>query len=221
MTSPDGMFTRVSGVIRYLAIAGLSRDQQPAVRHLEGRFTTLSFPGAKHVSEALKNRDYRETYHHLRKRRAYTVAMLDHALIQIMYRFRGSALASHRLAFFAAPNMEEFQNAPKWYLHDNHFVDVQARTSAPVLVRFDFDADEQRHRPVVHPKSHMTLGRYEGCRIPVSAPLSPEIFMDFILRNFYDTADKAYSNKLHRSSERLGQTIDVSEQRLTHIAIPI
>ena len=31
--------------------------------------------------------------------------------------------------------------------------------------------------------------------------------LDFTLRNFYDTADKMYSNKLRRSRERLGQTI--------------
>lgn len=41
---------------------------------------------------------------------------------------------------------------------------------------------------IEHPYSHATFGEYEFCRIPVNSPLTPSIFMNFILRNFYNYA---------------------------------
>lgn len=42
----------------------------------------------------------------------------------------------------------------------------------------------------------MTLGQYENCRIPAYGPISPEIFMEFVLENFYNTYyTKVYSSK--------------------------
>lgn len=146
--------------------------------------------------------------------------MLDNSVVQIMYRFKGSELAGHRLVFFGAPDLEEFQNAPEWYRHDERFVDVLATPTAPVLIRFDYDADDARHQSVVHPRSHLTLGRYEGCRIPVSAPLSPYRFMDFVLRCFYDTPTKSYSSALPRSKSRFEQSIDANERLVMHMEVP-
>ena len=220
MATPEGTAKRINGILRYLVKSGLARAQKPAVCCSYGRFKTVSFPGAEHVSVALKNRDYRETYLDFLRRRAYTVLMLDNAVIQIMYRFRGSKLVGHRLAFFAAPELMEFQNAPDWYLHDDPFVDIQERTTAPTLIRFDYNADEERHQSVVHPKSHLTLGRYEECRIPVSAPLTPYCFVDFVLRNFYDTRRKLYSSRLPRSRNRFAESINADEQRLMHMVVP-
>lgn len=220
MASPEGTASRIRGITHYLVQAGISRDQQHTVCRSERSFTTVSFPGAEFISVALKDQDYREAYRYLVERRAYTVAMLDNSVVQIMYRFRGSELAGHRLAFFGAPDLEEFQNAPEWYRHDERFVDVLAATTAPVLIRFDYDADEGRHRSVVHPRSHLTLGRYKGCRIPVSAPLSPYRFMDFLLRNFYDTPTRSYSNALPRSKSSFGTSIDASERLVMHMEVP-
>ena len=221
MGSAEGTVSRVDGLLRHLGKVGIARHYQRAVLHLDGRAAQVSFPGAEHVSAAMKDQDYRRIYRRLLTERAYSAVMLDNAILQIMYRFKGRELAAHRLAFFPAPKLEEFQNAPEWYLHDDDvFIDVVARTTTPTLVRFDYDASEGRHRPVIHPKSHLTLGRYEGCRIPVSAPLTPDRFMDFVLRNFYDTADRRYSNNLPRSTARLEDTIDAREQDVLHVAVP-
>lgn len=176
MTSAEGTVRRVDGLLRHLGKVGIARHYQRAV--LYRRTGQVSFPGAEHVSAAMKDQDYRRIYRRLLTERAYSAIMLNNAILQIMYRFKGRELVAHRLAFFPAPKLEEFQNAPEWYLHDDVFVDVVARTTAPTLIRFDYDASEERHRPVIHPKSHLTLGRYEGCRIPVSAPLTPYRFMD-------------------------------------------
>lgn len=216
----EGTVSRVNGLLRYLGKVGIARHYQRAVLHPGGRAAHVSFPGAEHVSAAMKNQDYRRIYRHFVEERAYSAVMLDNAIVQIMYRFEGRKLMAHRLAFFPAPKLEEFQNVPEWYLRDEVFVDVVARTTTPTLVRFDYDASEARYRPVTHPKSHLTLGRYEGCRIPVSAPLTPDRFMDFVLRNFYDTTERRYSNDLSRSTVRLPDTIDPRERGVLHVAVP-
>lgn len=220
MTNAEGTASRVDGLLRHLGKVGIARHYRRVVRSLEGRVVKVSFPGAEHVSAAMKNQDYRRLYQHFVAERAYSAVMLDNAILQIMYRFAGRELTGHRLAFFPAPKLDEFQSAPEWYLRDDVCVDVVARTTTPTLLRFDYDAREGRHRPVTHPKSHLTLGRYEGCRIPVTAPLTPYRFIDFVLRNFYDTADTCYSNGLPRSTTRFDDTIDASEKHVMHVAVP-
>jgi len=71
-----------------------------------------------------------------------------------------------------------------------------------------------------HPKSHLSLGQYENCQIPVSAPLTPACFMGFILRNFYNTAFINYSDRLHRSSWWFDDTIHLAEECVVYIKIP-
>lgn len=220
MPTPEGTASRIAGILHYLAKAGISRSYQLPVSRSEGPFTTVTCPGAKFVSVALKNLDYRDIYHHFLQNGVYTAVMLDNAVVQLMYRFRGSKLSDHRLAFFAAPELKEFQNAPEWYWHDEPFNDVMVRSTAPVLFRFDYNAENGNRRSVVHPKTHLTLGLYEGCRIPVSAPLSPHQFMDFVLRNFYDTTAESYADALPRSRRGFDQSITESEQLVMHLAVP-
>ena len=121
---------------------------------------------------ALRNRPYGEIYQHLVQERAYNVKMLDGALIQMMYTFADRTLQRHRLAFFSAPHLENFQNDPEIYLEDEFYADVVARNIVPFPLRFDYD-DQDGHQELVHPKSHLTLGQYENCRIPVTAPMAP------------------------------------------------
>lgn len=220
MPTPKGTASRIAGILQYLAECGISRTSQSPVSRSEGPFTTVTCPGAKFISVALKHLDYRDIYRHFLQKGIYTAVMLDNAVVQLMYRFRGSKLSDHRLAFFAAPELKEFQNAPEWYWHDEPFIDVMETSTAPLLLRFDYNAEEARQRSVVHPKTHLTLGRYERCRIPVASPLSPHQFMDFILRNFYDTTARSYANSLPRSGSVFDQSIDESEQRLIHVVVP-
>ena len=60
MAGPEGIAARIRGILHYVSEAGVSRDQQQTVCRWRGPFTTVSFPGAEHISAALKNRDYRQ-----------------------------------------------------------------------------------------------------------------------------------------------------------------
>ena len=75
-------------------------------------------------------------------------------------------------------------------------MDVIKKNIVPFPIRFDYDCRDEVVVNITHPKSHLTLGQYQNCRVPVSAPLTPYIFALFILRNFYNTAFNKYSEKI-------------------------
>lgn len=222
MPDPSAILRQINRLIAALIEVGLSSHQKPCFQRSvgPGPGTEVTFAGAEAVSVALKNRSYREIYDHLAKESAYLLKLPDGALIQMMYRFAGGELAQHRLAFFPSPYLEEFQNNPDLYLRDEIYADIVARNIVPFPLRFDFDARTDIHRELDHPKSHLTLGQYENCRIPVSAPLTPFRFLEFILRNFYHVAHRKYAEQLPRFPESFENTILTAEKRVVHVTIP-
>lgn len=76
------------------------------------------------------------------------------------------------------------------YMEDNLYLDIIAENIVHVPIRFDFDKDDDLFIPKNHSYSHLTLGQYTNCRIPVSKPISPNEFCDFIFRNFYSNIFK-------------------------------
>ena len=221
MRTPDQTKKEIDGIVRYLVEIGLAGDQNFAFRRdVTGGCIEITFPKAEHVSIALKDRAYNEIYAHLSQERAYNARMPDGALVQMMYVFSNGKLERHRLAFFPAPYLEEFQNNPDVYLEDEIYADVIARNIVPFPLRFDFDARDGFHRELSHPKSHLTLGQYENCRIPVTAPLTPLWFVDFVLRNFYHSAFDKYADGLPRRSDFFDDSILPAERGVIHVTVP-
>lgn len=222
MPTPNQITKQINRVITYLVGVSLADSQYFAhQRSLRNNLVEITFPGAKKgVSTAMRDRAYDEIYRQLVRERAYNVKMLDGALIQVMYMFAGRTLQRHRLAFFPAPHLEEFQNNPEIYLHDEVYADVLAKNIVPFPVRFDYDARGGDHQELVHPKSHLTLGQYENCRIPVTAPLTPLRFIDFILRNFYYTAFTQYAEGLPDFGDSFAESIRPTERSVVHMVVP-
>ena len=173
------------------------------------------------MSIALKDRSYADIYQHMVELGAYNAKMLDGALIQMMYMFRNQQLQSHRLAFFPSPNLEEFQNNPDIYLADELYADIVAKNIVSFPIRFDYEASERMFRQLEHPKSHMTLGQYEHCRIPVTAPVTPYRFIEFIVRNFYHTGFRKYADRLPVFGNSFPESISESERNVLHVAVPV
>lgn len=142
--------------------------------------------------------------------------MIDGALINLLYRFKNNDIIAHRLSFFPAPNLEVFQNEPELYLEDEIYLEFLDRRIVTVPLRFDFDSGEA-FVPVEHPKSHLTLGQYENCRIPVSSAVSPYQFMEFILRNFYHTAQSKSCSNLTKYTDKFEKSIVSEEEALVHV----
>lgn len=137
-----------------------------------------------------------------------------------MYGFSNGVLQRHRLAFFPSPDLEEFQSNPDIYLEEEIFIEVVAKNIVPFPIRFDYDAIGSAEQTLTHPRSHLTLGQYQNCRIPVSSPLTPSQFVDFILRNFYRAAFEKYAGGIPQFSDSFEKTILPEEEAIIHLAIP-
>lgn len=105
-------------------------------------------------------------------------------------------------------------------LVDEFYADAVARNIVAFPIRFDYDAGDAARQEPAHSKSHLTLGRYQNCRIPVTAPLTAEHFMDFILRNFYHTAFTQFADNSPSFSGSFTESILPSERGVIHMTIP-
>ena len=221
MPTPNQIENQINRLVRYLVEVGLADDQGFVFqRSGGGNSVEITFQGASQVSSALKNRSYDEIYQHFAQARAYNVKLPDGAMIQMMYEFSKKVLQRHRLAFFPSPRLEQFQNDPNIYLDDEIYADIVAKNIVPVPIRFDYDIRNRPPQELDHPKSHMTVGQYKNCRIPVTAPMTPGRLMDFILRNFYHTAFARYANDLPAHSGSFADSIVPSERSMIHVVIP-
>ena len=147
--------------------------------------------------------------------------MLDGALISLRYRFKDGAICEHTLSYFPSPDLEHFQNEPEVYLDDEVYADIIAKNIVTFPVRFDFSDDQKKFVDIHHPYSHLTLGQYQNCRMPVCAPLGPLVFGGFILRNFYNTAFRKYSEKIPVSKLAFIDTITSNELNIPHIVFGV
>ena len=220
MPTADRVQSQINERIVRLIEFGLADDQLFPIRREQRNLVEITFETAPQVSIALKNRPYEDVYRSLVQERVFNIKMLDGALIQMMYAFSNDTLRRHRLAFFPAPHLNEFQNNPDVYLDDEVDGDVVARNRMPFPFRYDYDESISHNKAIVHPKSHLTLGQYKHCRIPVSAPVTPHWFIDFVLRNFYDTPNRSYATEIPIASDTFARSILAEERQAIHVTIP-
>ncbi len=136
------------------------------------------------------------------------------------YAFDRNALAKHRLAFLTCPYLMRFDEDPARYFNDERYTDILSREVDPISIRFDYDHSDSRHKDVLHPKSHLTIGSYEHCRVPVSSPLTPLGFVGFVLRNFYRTATDDFASGLPRARAVFPTSITAKEEAVIHVVVP-
>jgi len=210
----------IDGLISELIGKGVCDDSNFSSIRSSGGKADVTFSGSEHVSIALGDIEYAEIYRELADKRSYNMRLVDGALLQMMYRIEGDELLQHRLAFYPSPSLLPFQDDPDAYMRDELFIDIVQRRIVPFPLRFDFDAREGVCIDVAHPKSHLTLGDVKGCRIPVSAPLTPRWFVEFVLRNFYQTETHDFVGGLPRHKIRFSTSITANEAELMHMVIP-
>lgn len=213
--SPEGVRRQIADFIERLISASVSAKQfHPSVRTGEGGSVHI---GRQSTSIALRDVSYDDVYRELNLNDAYDVKLVDGGLLIFQYRFGSDeTLLQHRLAYFPCPALPTVDEAPALYEYDELFGDIIARRLVRFPIRFDYAPSN--YADVVHPASHITLGQYENCRIPVVGPLHPNSFGMFIVRNFYSRVYIRHKNKFDRKIHRLEQieTISVAERRISH-----
>lgn len=216
--TPQQTVKQIKDLMGTLIELSLSNEQNFPVTHgTPNAAFEITVSNAAGMSIALKNVAYRDIYGELEKAKCFNFKMLDGALVSLRYRFRSRVICEHSLSYFPSPDLEHFQNEPELYLEDEIYADIIARNIVPFPVRFDFSDDAAKFVDIHHPCSHLTLGQFENCRIPVSSPLSPLAFGGFILRNFYNTAFRKYSDEIPVSTLVFAKTITANEQKIPHL----
>ncbi|MHB8987482.1 MAG: DUF2290 domain-containing protein [Desulfobulbia bacterium] len=216
--TPQQTLKQIKKLTEVLVGLSLSNEQNfPATHGKINAVFEITVSTAARMSVALKNVAYRDIYGELEKARCFNIKMLDGALISLRYRFRDKVICEHSLSFFPSPDLEHFQNEPEIYLEDEIYADVIDRNIVPFPIRFDFSDDPEKFVDIHHPYSHLTLGQYENCRIPVCSPIGPLAFGGFILRNFYNTAFRKYSDKIPVTTLAFPNTITANERKIPHV----
>jgi hypothetical protein len=169
--SPDSVRRQIADLTSRLLIASISVKQfQPTIRTVEGG--AIEIGGRQRTTIAMRDIPYEDIYRELDSHDAYHVKLVDGGLLLFQYSFRPDrSLAQHRLAYFPSPVLPTVEEAPALYEQDEMYGDITARRLVRFPVRFDYAPDQKVD--VLHPASHMTLGQYESCRIPVAGPLGP------------------------------------------------
>lgn len=215
--NPDGVRQQIEGLIERLVAASISVKQfYPSIKEYEGGLVSIG----RQMSGGIALRDiaYENVYRDLELNEAYDVKLVDGGLLLFQYKFDGNKiLLQHRLAYFPSPVLPTIEEAPSLYENDELYGDIIARRIVRFPVRFDYAPDQKVD--VLHPASHMTLGQYESCRIPVTGPLTPNAFGMFIVRNFYCRAYIKHKNKFDRRMLKLSslETISEAERRISHL----
>jgi hypothetical protein len=199
---------------------GLSDEQKfPALKELGKSLFEISLANGASSKLIYKGRRYSDIYDFVFSSGFYNIRMLDGAIIQMVYRVEDEVLVSHRLSFYPSPYLDEFQNCPEVYEMDEVYADVIDKGVVPFPLRFDYDSSDEVVREIEHPVSHLTLGNYLGCRIPVSSGLYPHEFLSFILRNFYNTAFVKYADSLSVFDSAFDCSLFSKEHLIPHLKV--
>lgn len=215
--NPEGVRKQIEDLTCRLLCTSLCVKQfSPSVQKLKGGtvYVGLRVP----QSIALKNVPYDDVYRELDQNGAYHIKLVDGGLLAFQYSFDSAdKLTDHRLGYFPCPTLPSAEDAPVLYEQDELYGDITAKRIVRFPIRFDYAPEA--HRDLVHPASHLTLGQYANCRIPVAGPLGPTSFGMFVVRNFYSRAYTRYKNQFDRKPPTLArmETISQAERRVTHI----
>ena len=221
VTAHRKVVQEINSATAALVESGLADDQNPPYESQVGAGDYLvRYAPHSTVQSAFQNTPYDEAYQALRRARSFNVLMLDGALLQMEYEFRGRRLIRHRLAFLPSPDLLEYQNDPEIYIQERVYADVVEKGVVTIPCRFDYDSRAGIAVELAHPVSHLTLGQYTGCRIPVSAGVTPHAFVDFVLRSFYNTASSIVDVRLPKPLLRFEVCITRVERRTIHVGVP-
>jgi hypothetical protein len=215
MITHTQVYDELKEVTQQLIALGLSESQNfPMMKKTGPDAYEISYSGSEDLSIVLKNVAYGQIYKELASSKNYNTKLIDGALVQMMYVFH-RGLIGHRLAFFPSPALEDFQNNPEIYEQDEIYADILAKNLIPFPLRFDFEPS--KHIEVEHPKCHLTLGQFKNCRIPVAFPLTPFVFISFVLRHFYNTAFRKFTDELALPFTIAEETITTEEKKILHM----
>jgi hypothetical protein len=215
--NPSEINAQINDVLGRLIESSLSVEQKfPSLEKGEGGSFSIGLKNNTSIS--MRNIKYSEVYKALVDGSSYHAKLIDGALLCFQYRFAiDQSLEKHSLHYWPSPCLPSLDEEPELYADHGVYDDVISDRNVRFPIRFDY-APKQKQE-IVHPSSHLTLGQYENCRIPVAGPVTPVTFVLFIVRNFYFTAYVKNKNLFDKKPSSLARidTISTAERRITHL----
>ena len=221
MPTAQQIASEIRGITLYMIGKGLADDyNMPVQRNLGGGLREVSFPNSDRISGDLRGNPYGEVYQDWLRHRVFNLLVPQDGIIQLMYTFDRNGVTSHRLAFYPTIGIENSQSDATTFDLEELFEISTNEIRAPFPVRFDYNSDPLQAVDIRHPHAHLTLGGYENCRIPVTAPLTPGAFVGFVLRNLLTRNDgHSLADGMPVSADPFNDTITVSERSEIHVVV--
>ncbi len=213
------VFNQINTITRLLIQYGLSVSNNfPKI--IDN--SIITWTGNTDYSLTLKNLDYKIIYSELDSAKSYNIKMLDGGIIQIEYTFdKGKDILKSRLAFFPSPILEKYDNDIEGYetsyYGETVYGDILEKYIISFPIRIDYAPKE--YKDIIHPSTHIHLGGFERCRIPLVKPIMPYVFIEFILRNFYNSKFLKHFNNFDFTSIGFENTISNNELKILHFSI--
>lgn len=180
----------------------------------------IGFASGVDIAWAMKDQPYADLYAELIRRQQFHVMLPDGGTLQFLYKVRLDKITKHRLAFYPNPSLKPFDTDSMRYLQDSVWGHVVSEFQMPVVVRLDYESTPESYKAIQHSSSHMTLGQYPNCRIPVSSPFTPWAFTDLILRNFYSKAFEPLSRANIHKCLPFEDCLKPDEMNHMHLRLP-
>ena len=222
MPTSQEIVRQITEITNYLIRQGLADDyNKPILKRLGSGFHEISFPNSDRVSLDLKGNPYEDVYQDWLKNRAFNILVPMGGMIQLMYTFNRRGLTGHRLAFYPSFRLEGGQGDESTFEGNEYSWFPADDIGTPFSVRFDYNADPTIHEDIRHPRAHLTLGNQQHCRVPVAAPITPGVFVNFVLRNLLVLENgHSHADGLPAHIEPFDETITIGERKLIHIGTP-
>lgn len=142
--------------------------------------------------------NYYYEYRWIIDHRQFSLLLTDGGALQFYYHFEGDELLSSRQCYYPPPlhGVEDYGELDlEMSLDDMLSVSIKADEAPPRYrakywshIRMDFDSRATSHDP-----SHLQYSAANLFRIPVDKVLSPFVFVDMVLRDFYPNEHSDYS----------------------------
>lgn len=214
------IYEEINYVTQELISLGISTEENfPSMRRETSGEYIVDWGKTDNISIALRNIPYNIVYDELEKNGDYSVKLVDESLVQFMYRFNDGELIKHRLAYYPCPYIHRHQENGHLLGDRELYEEVLYKNIVPFPIRFDYSNSDEVHIDIHHSKSHITLGHYKNCRIPVNTPVTPALFIDFILRNFYSNFYRFSDFKFYSCINILDDAITDNERKILHLNI--
>lgn len=190
--TPVAIETQVRTFVNAMLENGLALASNPVVSSTAEDMTIVSWSRAPSISSTFGRFASLAEYTTFLDHRDFNLVLLDGALLQIAYTFKGRDLVGHRLCHYPCPidisDLEADDGSITEWMEALDATELRERLRLRTPLRLDFDLRAEKKD---HPASHFTISE-ETCRIPVAAPISLGHFVKLVFSQFYPAAWMAY-----------------------------